>query len=232
MPFSSLRPRNSEAQRCGHLWSMIPTRPDVSRNAISCSPNSIRRIGAPSRSNSDDIAAGIQYCRIMLPMTVPGPTRTRSSLSLRFMAPFLSRADGLSNQAGLLRPECEAEPGAGAGRRAVAGLVKRPFEREMLDCAGEADPIADLGAAGVELVARQRLNGGGIVPLEHVDKAAVERLVHDKMRQPARPDDADPLVLGIALDGRADRLPELVAAPRRRLVRRVVGVDADRHDRH
>src|SRR5690348_280015 len=165
-------------------------------------------------------------------MTVPGPTRTRSSLSLRFMAPSLSRADRHSQPMGLLRPEGKAEPGAGAGRRAIAGLVERPFEREMLNRAGEADPVADLGAAGVELVAWQRLDSGGIVPLEHVDKAAVERLVHDKMRQPARPDDADPLVLGIALDGRADRLPELVAAPRRRLVRRVVGVDADRHDRH
>src|ERR1041385_584609 len=194
MPFSSLRPRNSEAQRCGHLWSIIPTLPDVSRNAISCSPKSIRRIGAASRSNSDDIAAGIQYCRIILPMTVPGPTRTRSSLSLRFMAPSLSRADRHSQPMGLLRPEGKAEPGAGAGRRAIAGLVERPFEREMLNRAGEADPVADLGAAGVELVAWQRLDSGGIVPLEHVDKAPVERLVHDKMRQPARPDDADPLV--------------------------------------
>ena len=41
MPFSSLRPRNSEAQRCGHLWSMTPTRPELSRNAISFSPSSI-----------------------------------------------------------------------------------------------------------------------------------------------------------------------------------------------
>src|SRR3954467_4320274 len=86
MPFSSLRPRNSEAQRCGHLWSMIPTRPELSRNAISLSPSSIRRIGSPSAFSSDDIAAGIQYCRINSPMIVPGPTRTRSSLSFLFIA--------------------------------------------------------------------------------------------------------------------------------------------------
>ena len=29
MPSSSLRPRNSEAQRCGQRWSMTPTRPDA-----------------------------------------------------------------------------------------------------------------------------------------------------------------------------------------------------------
>src|SRR4051794_39296422 len=86
MPFSSLRPRNSEAQRCGHLWSMIPTRPELSRNAISLSPSSIRRIGSPSAFSSDDIAAGTQYCRINSPMIVPGPTRTRSSLSFLFIA--------------------------------------------------------------------------------------------------------------------------------------------------
>src|SRR3954447_16882259 len=85
MPFSSLRPRNSDAQRCGHLWSMTPTRPELSRNAISFSPSSASRIGSPSALSSADIAAGTQYCRINSPMTVPGPTRTRSSLSFLFM---------------------------------------------------------------------------------------------------------------------------------------------------
>ena len=61
--------------------------------------------------------------------------------------------------------------------------------------------------------------------------AAVELLVDDEMAEPARADDADPRVAGIALDRLADRLAELVAAPRRRLVRREVGVDEDRHDR-
>src|SRR3954449_11969862 len=85
MPFSSLRPRNSEAQRCGHLWSMTPTRPELSRNAINFSPSSARRIGSPSAFSSDDIAAGTQYCRINSSMIVPGPTRTRSSLSFLFI---------------------------------------------------------------------------------------------------------------------------------------------------
>src|ERR1700676_2484705 len=73
-PPSSLRPRKSEAQRCGQRWSITPTRPALSRNAISFSPSSISRTGAPSRASSDDCAAGIQYCRISSPMTVPAPT--------------------------------------------------------------------------------------------------------------------------------------------------------------
>src|SRR5580700_6083637 len=219
-PPSSLRPRNREAQRCGHLWSMTPTRPALSRNAINCSPSSMRRIGAPSRWSSDDIAAGSQYCRIRLPIGVPAPTRTRSSLSFRRIALILSR------------PEGETEAGAGAGRGAVARLVERPFEREVLDRPGDADPVADLGAPGIELLSRQRLDRGGILVAQQVDKAAVQRLVDDEMRQPARAGDADPGIARIALDRGADRLAELVAASRGRLVRRVIGVDADRHDRH
>ena len=60
---------------------MMPTRPEVSRNAISFSPSSLSRTGAPSASSSDDRAAGIQYWRISSPIGVPGPTRVRSSLS-------------------------------------------------------------------------------------------------------------------------------------------------------
>src|SRR5208282_5530268 len=220
MPFSSLRPKNKEAQRCGQRWSITPTRPELSRKAISCSPSSIRRSGAPSRSSSDDIAAGSQYSRISPPITVPGPTRTRSSLSFLRMLVTPSR------------PECEAEPGAGAGRGAVARFVERPFERQVLDGAGDADPVADLRAARIQLLARQALDRRGVLLAEEVEEAAVEHLIDDEMRQPARPDDADPRVARIGFDGGAERLPQPVAAPRRRLVRRIVCVDADRHDRH
>src|SRR5436190_16065671 len=161
---------------------MMPTRPELSRNPISLSPSSISRTGGPSASNSDDFAAGIQYCRIKLPMTVPGPTRTRSSLSLRFMALILSR------------PESETEAGAGAGRGAIARLVERPFERQMLDRAGDRDPVADLGAAGIQFLAREGLDAGGVLVAQPVDEAAVGRLVDDEMRLPARSDDADPLI--------------------------------------
>src|SRR5260370_22728784 len=216
MPFSSLRRRNKEAQRCGQRWSMTPTRPELSRNAISCSPSSNRRIGAPSRASSDDIAAGSQYCRIRLPIAVPAPTRTRSSLSFRRMTLILSR------------PEGETEAGAGAGRGAVTRFIERPFEREVLDRAGDADPVADLGAARIEFFTRQRLNPGGVLVAQQIHKAAFQRLVDDEMRQPARAGNPDPDVAGVALDRGADRLAELVAAPRGRLVRRVIGVCADR----
>src|SRR6266567_2014384 len=231
MPFSSLRPRNKEAQRCGQRWSMTPTRPELSRKAISCSPKSNRRSSPP--------------------ITVPEPTRTKSSLSLRFIADFLlfdvipaeagiqgrgSRRSpwtpAFAGVTGILRPEREAEPGAGAGRGAIARLVERPFEREMLDRAGDANPVADLRAARIEFFARQPLDRGRVLAAEQVEEAAVERLVDDEMRQPARGDDADPRVARVGFDGGADRLPEPIAAPRRRLVRRVIGVDADRHDRH
>src|SRR5882672_9552237 len=82
MPPCSLRPRNSEAQRCGQRWSITPTRPALSRKAISFSPISISRTGAPSRSSSDDFSAGSQYCRISSPIAVPAPTRVSSALSL------------------------------------------------------------------------------------------------------------------------------------------------------
>src|ERR1700730_8152761 len=269
MPFSSLRPRNSDAQRCGQRWSITPTRPELSRNAISRSPRSISRIGAPSRSSSDDMAAGIQYCRIISPMTVPDPTRTRSSLSFcllisylvylviagcprsagpdpmstdlrRFVAgrclwfPGSRAAPAPRNDCGfksLSRPEGEAEAGARPGRRAVSGHVAGPGEIEMLDGAGDADPHADLRAAGVELVPRQCLQRLGILAGARVENAAVEVFVDDEVTEPAGADDADPRVARIALHRLPDRLAELVAAPRRRLVRREIGIDEHRHHR-
>ena len=41
--------------------------------------------GAPSLASSVDLSAGIQYCRMNSPITVPGPTRVNSSLSLPVM---------------------------------------------------------------------------------------------------------------------------------------------------
>jgi hypothetical protein len=54
----------SEKQRrtaMGAAWSIMPTRPEESRKAISCSPSSFSRSGAPSIVTSVEIAAGIQY---------------------------------------------------------------------------------------------------------------------------------------------------------------------------
>src|SRR3954465_39392 len=56
---------------------------------MSCSPSSISRIGSQSGVNSEDAAAGIQYCRIISPMTVPGPTRVKSCPSVALDIPAL-----------------------------------------------------------------------------------------------------------------------------------------------
>src|SRR6185437_970638 len=61
--------------------SITPTRPVLSRKAMSFSPSSRSHIGAPSAASSEESAAGIQYCRMNSPITVPGPTRVRSSRS-------------------------------------------------------------------------------------------------------------------------------------------------------
>src|SRR5579883_2824502 len=199
---------------------MTPTRPVVSRKAISRSPSSISRIGGPSRSSSRDIAAGSQYCRINSPIKVPGPTRVRASPSLLLVMPSSSC------------PDRKAEPGAGAGRRAPARHVMRPFEAKGLDGAAETDPVADLGTAGIELFARQRAERRAVLAGERGDDGAIERLVDDEMAEPARGENADFERLRIGLDGGAQGLPEPVAAPRRRLIGRKIGVDDKRHDRH
>src|SRR6266436_1288940 len=129
------------------------------------------------------------------------------------------------------RPVGEAEPGAGARRGAVARDIMRPRHIEVLDGTADRDPHPDLRAARIELLARQRLQGLAVLSPECLDDPAVELLVDDKMAEPARADDADARIARIALDGFADRLAELPAAPRRRLVRWVIGVEEYRHDR-
>ena len=69
------------AKSAGQRWSITPTRPALSRKAMTFSPRSKSRIGLPSTASSEDKAAGIQYCRMNSPITVPGPTRVKSSRS-------------------------------------------------------------------------------------------------------------------------------------------------------
>jgi hypothetical protein len=49
---------------------------------VRTSASSMRRRGAPSRSSSDDLSAGSQYCRISWPIAVPGPTFVSSAPSI------------------------------------------------------------------------------------------------------------------------------------------------------
>src|SRR3979409_140993 len=87
-PASSLRPKNSDAPRCGQLLARRPTLPMESRKAMSCSPRRRTRTGSESAAgNSEESMAGSQYWRIRLPIGVPGPTLvTRSLSSLLSMA--------------------------------------------------------------------------------------------------------------------------------------------------
>ena len=51
----------------------------------------------------------------------------------------------------------------------------------MLDRAGDSNPVADFGAAGVELRARQTFDRGFIDMLKRNDAAAIQALPRDKL---------------------------------------------------
>ena len=60
-PHSSLRPKNRFERRCAHQGSIKPTRPLLSRKAISSSPITLTRIGGLSGTGiSRDSATGSQ----------------------------------------------------------------------------------------------------------------------------------------------------------------------------
>src|SRR5215472_16222303 len=90
---SSLRPKYSDAPRCGQFSWTSPTRPVVSRNATRSSPSSRTRAGAlPGSGISAVRQAGVQYRRSSSPIGVPGPTRHKVSLSSLLSTPFLLAA--------------------------------------------------------------------------------------------------------------------------------------------
>jgi hypothetical protein len=79
-PHCSLRPKNSDAPRCGQLLAMKPGLPCESRQAIRSSPRMRTRFGSPSGSISQEYTSGSQYWRMSCPAGVPGPTRHSSSV--------------------------------------------------------------------------------------------------------------------------------------------------------
>ena len=94
------------------------------------------------------------------------------------------------------------------------------------------DPEGLARIGNMELVARQGLHEGAVLVRERLEDGAVEVLVDEEMAQAPRRHHAHPRLAWKRLDRAAHRLAEPVAAARRRLVRRVVGVDRDRHDRN
>src|SRR5262249_17632118 len=111
-----------------------------------------------------------------------------------------------------LRPGGEAQAGAGAGRRAIAGHIFEPVEVEVLDGAGERHPVENLRAAGMQLVARQVLQEASILIGAGLENGAVKILVDEKMAQSTGSRDADADLAGKTLDRLADGMAERVAA--------------------
>src|SRR5215469_17912142 len=108
----------------------------------------------------------------------------------------------------ILGPGREAQAGPGSGRRAIAGDVFEPAHIEVLERTRDRDPVQDLRAAGVQLVARQVLQERGILVGAGFEDGAVEILVHQKMAQAPGGEHADPLLAGKFLDRLAQSLPK------------------------
>src|SRR5215467_13218456 len=228
MPPSSLRARNSEAQRCGQRWSITPTCPALLRKPISFSPSSISLRGGPSATSSDDIAAGIQYRRISSPITVPGPTRVSSILSAAVvMSALLGCRPSLRRPPPRIcsAPTRKAKACPRSRRCAVTWTVAHPAEVEVLQRTGGTDPVADLGAARIELIARQLLQCARIFLTQRSDDFAIQCLIDGEVAQAARRHNPNAQRIGIAFDRLANGLAEPIAAPRRGLVGRVIGVE-------
>src|SRR5258708_2411812 len=192
MPPSSLRPRNSEAQRCGQRWSMTPTRPALSRNAISFSPSSISRTGAPSRTSSEDCAAGIQYCRINSPMTVPGPTCVSSlpSVAVVILPSRYGRAP-LDGRYLITDRGCLVPPSLGSGRPLIGPEAGRPdhlapllgFRGDMLCEVGRRTAIGqvhhvDAGHYFEQLAGDMR--PGAVAGRRHIELARIRLGIGDE----------------------------------------------------
>jgi hypothetical protein len=79
---ASLRPKNSDAPRCGQYLPRRPTCPLISRNAIRFSERIRSRTGGPSGfGTSRDNKTGSQKRRNSSPIAAPGPVRQSSSFS-------------------------------------------------------------------------------------------------------------------------------------------------------
>src|SRR5437868_7141079 len=127
-PPSSLRPKKRLAPRCAQPGSIRPTRPSLARKAIRSSPITRRRTGGESGAGSSrDSATGSQWRRKYSPIAVPGPVRTRSSLSAaESMRRILT--------------------GSGARRGALGGGERRDEPGERRGLVGEAAQVRFLQA--------------------------------------------------------------------------------------
>src|SRR5262249_8317755 len=110
-------------------------------------------------------------------------------------------------------------------RCAVTWTVAHPAEVEVLQRTGGTDPVADLGAARIELIARQLLQCARIFLTQRSDDFAIQCLIDGEVAQAPRPHTPKARRIGIASTRLANGLAEPIAAPRRGLVGRVIGVE-------
>src|SRR5215216_3477018 len=111
---------------------MRPTAPEVVRKAMSGSPSSMTRKGGQSGAgSSSERTAGIQYWRMRLPITVPGPIRHMTSLSsmLSIQRPPTSRR----NQRGNYAPSSLTMGMIGTLVRGGTRMPLRNLEKAFLD---------------------------------------------------------------------------------------------------
>src|SRR6185437_6154542 len=99
-----------------------------------------------------------------------------------------------------LGPSTERDADTGAGGGAIERLVFEPAAFHALDRAGEDDPVADLGRAGIECRDRQAAQECGPPGLEAADHATVQILVDNEMAEAARGHHGDAQILLAAFD--------------------------------
>src|SRR5215831_17287627 len=193
-----------------------------SPSVIPCSPtDSCIRITSRMQRSCSSLSAAAPYCPFR-----DCSCAARSSGARRRLPTWSARKGPKA-----LAPAREAQTDAGPGGGPVRGGVRNPLEIEMRGGTRHDDPIADLRASRLQPARVQARKELEVLSLERVDHQVVERLVDHEMRQAARGDEPDSQVFRERLDQLLQRLAQAHAALRQRRVRRVVGVEEDRHDR-
>ena len=134
------------------------------------------------------------------------------------------------NSAARLVPGRKGHRAAGPGHGTVARHIIDELHFQVFHRAGRSDPVPDFRRPEEELLHRKRKELLLVLMQQPVDRGAVNLLVDNDMAQSAGGDYRHSLVAAPILDGLPERLPELVAAARRGLVRRIKGIHHERND--
>src|SRR5262249_47914404 len=127
-------------------------------------------------------------------------------------------------------PAREGHPPPRSGLRAVRRDVVDEAHGQLLRRARGGDPVADLRVPRFELGRGQGHEPIRILLGEQIENVTVQLLVHEEVAEPTRGEHGHAPIARPCLHRHADGPAELVAALRRRLVGRVVGVEEHGHD--